>query len=75
MTSMDLLSLRSEGSRPLRICIVGAGIAGLSAAICLGNAGHDVSVFESSSHLKEIGAGIQVGPSECASEFESHTTA
>ena len=69
MAPVDLLSFRNEDSRPLRISIVGAGISGLSAAICLGNAGHNVSVFESSSHLKEIGAGIQVGPSECVNDL------
>ncbi|KAK7056302.1 hypothetical protein VNI00_002855 [Paramarasmius palmivorus] len=46
----------------LRILIVGGGIAGLAAAYCLGRAGHEVVVLESSLTMKEIGAGIQLGP-------------
>ncbi|KAK7014080.1 hypothetical protein VNI00_019429 [Paramarasmius palmivorus] len=46
----------------LRIIIVGGGIAGLAAAYCLGRAGHEVVVVESAPILKEIGAGIQLGP-------------
>ncbi|KAJ7237580.1 FAD/NAD-P-binding domain-containing protein [Mycena rebaudengoi] len=46
----------------LKILIVGAGIAGLSAAICLGHAGHTITVVEGAAQLTEVGAGIQVGP-------------
>lgn len=44
------------------IAIVGAGIGGLSAALALARAGCVVDVFEQSSQLREIGAGIQLSP-------------
>lgn len=45
-----------------RILIVGAGIAGLSAAIAAARAGFSVDVFERSSHFQEVGAGLQLSP-------------
>ncbi|KAJ6628572.1 FAD/NAD(P)-binding domain-containing protein [Mycena sp. CBHHK59/15] len=42
----------------LRIAIVGAGLAGLTAAVSLRRQGHDVQIFESSRMNKEIGAAI-----------------
>ncbi len=42
------------------IGIVGAGIAGLSAALALLKAGHQVSVFEKAAELGEVGAGLQL---------------
>jgi len=42
--------------------VVGAGIGGLTAALCLSKQGFDVVVFEQSNHLSEIGAGIQLSP-------------
>ncbi|KAJ3863458.1 hypothetical protein EV359DRAFT_43117 [Lentinula novae-zelandiae] len=41
---------------------VGAGIGGLSAAFCLGRAGHNITVLEKAPRLEEVGAGVQVGP-------------
>ncbi|KAE9404011.1 FAD/NAD-binding domain-containing protein, partial [Gymnopus androsaceus JB14] len=41
---------------------VGCGIGGLAAAYALGQAGHAVTVVESSPFIGEIGAGIQVAP-------------
>ncbi|KAL9604928.1 MAG: hypothetical protein Q9219_000116 [cf. Caloplaca sp. 3 TL-2023] len=50
-------------SKPaLNICIVGAGIGGLAAAIGITRAGHRVIVLEQAGALSEIGAGIQVPP-------------
>jgi len=46
----------------MRIIVVGAGIAGLSLAITLSRAGHDVQVVESAPQLAELGAGIQMTP-------------
>ncbi|KAF9267539.1 FAD/NAD(P)-binding domain-containing protein [Marasmius fiardii PR-910] len=46
----------------LRVLVVGCGLGGLATAYCLGQAGHSVTVFESSGSLGEIGAGIQVCP-------------
>ena len=42
----------------LSVGVVGAGIAGLGAAIALRRAGHDVEVFERSSFKNEVGAAI-----------------
>jgi salicylate hydroxylase len=44
------------------ILIVGGGIGGLSAALALIRKGYDVRVYEQAAELKEIGAGIQLGP-------------
>ena len=46
----------------LKCGIVGAGIAGLGAALSLRQAGHDVEVFEKSSLKREIGAAITLTP-------------
>ena len=49
-------------SKGLQIGIVGAGIAGLSAAIGLRKAGHDVEVFERSQFRNEAGAAVSMTP-------------
>ncbi len=41
--------------------IVGGGIGGLTAALALLRRGIDVDVYEQSSVLKEVGAGVQIG--------------
>ncbi|KAJ7491229.1 hypothetical protein FB451DRAFT_1336955 [Mycena latifolia] len=46
----------------LNVVIVGCGIAGLSAAYCIGRADHKITVLESASVIGEVGAGIQVNP-------------
>ena len=43
-----------------KVLIAGAGLGGLTAAGCLIKAGYDVEIYEQSSALGEIGAGIQV---------------
>ena len=48
---------------PAELVIAGAGIAGLSAAIALRLAGFSVAIFEREEALKEVGAGIKIGPS------------
>ncbi|KAJ6622462.1 hypothetical protein B0H10DRAFT_1788046 [Mycena sp. CBHHK59/15] len=47
---------------PLNISIVGAGLAGLAAAVALRRSGHQVQIFESTQELSEIGAAIVVPP-------------
>jgi salicylate hydroxylase len=46
----------------MRVAVVGGGIGGLTAAIALLRAGHDVQVYEQASQLGEVGAGVQVSP-------------
>ena len=46
----------------LDIIVVGCGLGGLAAAFCLIQAGHRVTIIESSSVIGDIGAGIQVSP-------------
>ena len=45
-----------------RIAIVGAGMAGLTAALAFAKTGAEVSVFEQAPEIKEVGAGIQITP-------------
>jgi salicylate hydroxylase len=45
-----------------KILIAGGGIAGLTAALCLIDAGHNVELFERADTLGDIGAGIQISP-------------
>ena len=49
-------------SQKHKIMIVGAGIAGLTAALCLRQSGHDVTILEQAPALQDIGAGIQLSP-------------
>ena len=50
-------------SSPLQIAIVGAGIAGLTAAIALSQHPHiNITIYEAATELKEIGASIALGP-------------
>ena len=51
---------------PPHALIAGAGIGGLSAALCLVRAGWQVSVFDSAPALEEVGAGLQLSPNATA---------
>src|SRR5580698_11471142 len=48
--------------RPLKVIIIGAGIGGLAAAIALRQRGIEVALYERSTRLEEVGAGLQIGP-------------
>ncbi len=49
-------------ARAPRIALIGGGIGGLTAAHALLRRGFEVSVHESAPELKEIGAGVALGP-------------
>ncbi|KOS46057.1 hypothetical protein ACN38_g3022 [Penicillium nordicum] len=49
-------------NQPLDVLVIGAGIAGLSAAIALGRQGHRVVILEKSAFLKETGAAVHLPP-------------
>ena len=46
----------------MKITIAGAGIGGLTAALALHQAGHEVYVYESVSTLQPLGVGINLLP-------------
>jgi 2-polyprenyl-6-methoxyphenol hydroxylase-like FAD-dependent oxidoreductase len=43
---------------PAKVMVAGAGIGGLTAAIALRRAGFDVTVFEHTAELRDVGAGL-----------------
>ncbi|AQS41513.1 MAG: Salicylate hydroxylase [Candidatus Tokpelaia hoelldobleri] len=48
------------------VCISGAGIAGMAAALALAGKGVKVQLFEKATQLSEVGAGVQIGPNATA---------
>ena len=49
-------------ARTTRVAIIGGGIGGLTAAHALSRRGFEVAVYEAAPELKEIGAGVALGP-------------
>ena len=47
---------------PLKVAIVGGGIAGLTAALAFAERGFRVRVFERAPQIVEVGAGLQISP-------------
>ncbi|PYH40157.1 FAD/NAD(P)-binding domain-containing protein [Aspergillus saccharolyticus JOP 1030-1] len=56
------MTVTNQEPRPLQVLIIGAGLAGLTAAIALGKQGHDVVIVEKSKFSREAGAAIHVPP-------------
>ncbi|GIK05790.1 hypothetical protein Aspvir_009903 [Aspergillus viridinutans] len=54
----------------LSILLVGAGLGGLATAIALTQAGHNVTVYEQTAVLGEVGAGIQIPSNSTRILFE-----
>lgn len=48
--------------KPLNVLIVGAGIGGLTHALCMSRAGHRVTILEANPSVEFLGAGVQISP-------------
>ncbi|KAH8433957.1 FAD-dependent oxidoreductase [Aspergillus melleus] len=56
------MTTQQRGQRPLDVLVIGAGIAGLTAAIALGKQGHRVVILEKSRFARETGTAISMPP-------------
>lgn len=54
--------MKTMSAKQPRVLIAGAGIAGLTTALALLQRGFDVDVYEQAPELRELGAGLQIGP-------------
>ncbi|MEU4422495.1 FAD-dependent monooxygenase [Actinoplanes sp. NPDC024001] len=50
------------GDEQRSVAVIGGGIGGLTAGLCLLRAGFDVHIYEQAARLSEVGAGVQVSP-------------
>jgi salicylate hydroxylase len=50
----------------LSVAVCGAGIGGVAASLALRQRGADVTIYERSPRLEEVGAGLQIGPNGMA---------
>lgn len=64
MTGSNSMSIDGIDSPP--IVIAGAGIGGLTAALTLRQAGHEIVILDKARELAEVGAGLQLSPNACA---------
>jgi salicylate hydroxylase len=48
----------------LNIAIIGAGLGGLSTALSLRRAGHNITIYERSSFAEKIGAGLSTASND-----------
>ncbi|KAI5866082.1 putative monooxygenase [Durotheca rogersii] len=62
MTANGIQNGENPAAFQLHLIIVGAGLAGLAAAISTRLEGHRVTVLEKTAKLEEVGAGLQVTP-------------
>ena len=53
---------KGAGLACVKALVAGVGIGGLATGIALGRAGLDVEIFERTSELREIGAGLMIWP-------------
>ncbi|RAL01458.1 salicylate hydroxylase [Aspergillus ibericus CBS 121593] len=60
-TYQDTLTL-PRAKTPLNVLVMGAGIAGLTVALALHQAGHKATILERVHGIAEVGAGIQMAP-------------
>ena len=58
---LPLAILGYDPMQHLNVLVVGAGIGGLTSALCLARKGHSVTILEQSDFV-ESGAGIQLSP-------------
>lgn len=56
------MSCNGVGIMQPKIAIIGAGIAGLSAALACAKLGFQTDIYEQSASLSEVGAGLQLSP-------------
>ncbi|MBN8182492.1 FAD-dependent monooxygenase [Roseibium aggregatum] len=58
--------MSTNGETGLPIIIAGAGIGGLTAALCLHAQGHEIVLMDRARQLSEVGAGLQLSPNACS---------
>ncbi|MGA1837661.1 FAD-dependent monooxygenase [Herbiconiux sp. 11R-BC] len=54
--------VRSPESGPARVIVIGCGIGGITTALALAQKGVKATVYERAQEIREVGAGLQVGP-------------
>lgn len=53
---------RGSGMQAREVTVLGAGVAGLTAALALAKRGFGVTVLEQADAIREVGAGLQISP-------------